>query len=228
MSDPGAFWNARFGAEPTVYGEGPNVFFAQQLALLKPGRILLPGDGEGRNAVHAAVQGWSVRSFDASSVGVDKALAMAKRQGVTIEAEVGDAHDWAPGEAFDAIGLCYLHTPPPLRGPSTRAWWTEGHLNRGGVRSGPIGLHRAAQGARHAVHHRHARGRFCGLELELSVTEEVVLDEGPTTMPPRSHVWWRASRSQPVYQPRARAPMRPSRPFPHSHSVSPEGLNRAA
>ena len=42
-------------------------------------------------------------------------LAMAAKQGVTIEAEVGDAQDWAPEEAFDAIGLCYLHTPPALR-----------------------------------------------------------------------------------------------------------------
>ena len=75
------FWNARFGAEPTVYGEGPNVFFAQQLEAMTPGRILLPGDGEGRNAVHAAEQGWSVRSFDASSVGVEKALALAAKRG---------------------------------------------------------------------------------------------------------------------------------------------------
>ena len=84
QEDPGVFWNARFGAEPTVYGEGPNVFFAEQLLGLTPGRILLPGDGEGRNAVHAAEQGWSVRSFDASSVGVKKALDMAARRGVTI------------------------------------------------------------------------------------------------------------------------------------------------
>ena len=83
QDDPGSFWNARFGAEPTVYGEGPNVFFANQLEALSPGRILLPGDGEGRNAVHAAGQGWSVRSFDASSVGVEKALAHAAKRGVS-------------------------------------------------------------------------------------------------------------------------------------------------
>ena len=45
------------GAEPTVYGEGPNVFFAEQLAGLTPGRILPPGDRGRRKCVHAAEQG---------------------------------------------------------------------------------------------------------------------------------------------------------------------------
>ena len=184
MSDPGAFWNARFGAEPTVYGEGPNVFFAQQLARLAPGRILLPGDGEGRNAVHAATRGWSVRSFDASSVGVDKALAMAKRQGVTIEAEVGDAHDWAPGEAFDAIGLCYLHTPPPLREafhPRVVDWLKPGGtLIVEGFGPGQLAFTSGGPKAPDMLFTTAMlEADFAGLEVELSVTEEVVLDEGP-------------------------------------------------
>ena len=184
MSDPGAFWNARYGAEPTVYGEGPNVFFAQQLARLKPGRILLPGDGEGRNAVHAAAQGWSVRSFDAASVGVDKALAMAQRQGVTIEAEVGDAHDWAPGEAFDAIGLCYLHTPPALREvfhPRVVDWLKPGGtLIVEGFGPGQLAFTSGGPKALDMLFTTAMlEADFAGLEVELSVTEEVVLDEGP-------------------------------------------------
>ena len=184
MSDPGAFWNARFAAEPTVYGEGPNVFFAQQLARLAPGRILLPGDGEGRNAVHAATQGWSVRSFDASSVGVDKALAMAKRQGVTIEAEVGDAHDWAPGESFDAIGLCYLHTPPALREafhPRVVDWLKPGGtLIVEGFGPGQLAFTSGGPKALDMLFTTAMlEADFAGLEVELSVTEEVVLDEGP-------------------------------------------------
>ena len=184
MSDPGAFWNARFAAEPTVYGEGPNVFFAQQLARLAPGRILLPGDGEGRNAVHAATQGWSVRSVDASSVGVDKALAMAKRQGVTIEAEVGDAHDWAPGESFDAIGLCYLHTPPAWREafhPRVVDWLKPGGtLIVEGFGPGQLAFTSGGPKALDMLFTTAMlEADFAGLEVELSVTEEVVLDEGP-------------------------------------------------
>ena len=184
MSDSGAFWNARFGAEPTVYGEGPNVFFAEELALLKPGRILLPGDGEGRNAVHAAVQGWSVRSFDASSVGVDKARAMAAQRGVTIEAEVGDARDWAPGESFDAIGLCYLHTPPALRAafhPRVVDWLKPGGtLIVEGFGPGQLAFTSGGPKALDMLFTTAMlEADFAGLEVVLSVTEEVVLDEGP-------------------------------------------------
>lgn len=184
QDDPGAFWNARFGAEPTVYGEGPNVFFAQQLARLKPGRILLPGDGEGRNAVYAATKGWSVRSFDASSVGVVKALAMAERLGVTIEAEVGDAHDWAPGEAFDAVALCYLHLPPPLRAefhPRVAGWLKPGGtLILEGFGPGQLAF---SSGGPRALDMLFTTAMleadFAGLEVQLCVTEEAVLDEGP-------------------------------------------------
>jgi SAM-dependent methyltransferase len=184
QDDPGAFWNGRFGAEPTVYGEGPNVFFAQQLAGLTPGRILLPGDGEGRNAVHAAEQGWSARSFDASSVGVEKALAMAEKQGVTIEAEVGDAHDWAPGEAFDAVALCYLHLPPPLRADfhSRVAGWLKpgGTLILEGFGPGQLAFSSGGPKVLDMLFTTAMlESDFAGLEVQLCVTEEAVLDEGP-------------------------------------------------
>lgn len=184
QDDPGAFWNARFGAEPTVYGEGPNVFFAEQLAGLTPGRILLPGDGEGRNAVHAATQGWSVRSFDASSVGVDKALAMAERLGVTIEAEVGDAHEWVLGEAFDAIALCYLHLPPPLRAefhPRVAGWLKPGGtLILEGFGPGQLAFSSGGPKVLDMLFTTAMlEADFAGLEVQLCVTEEAVLDEGP-------------------------------------------------
>ena len=51
-----------------------------QLAKLSPGTLLLPGEGEGRNAVHAASSGWSVEAVDYSSEGKRKALALALRR----------------------------------------------------------------------------------------------------------------------------------------------------
>ena len=184
QDDPGRFWNARFGAEPTVYGEGPNVFFAKQLGALTTGRILLPGDGEGRNAVHAAEQGWSVRSFDASSVGVEKALALAAKRGVSIAAEVGDASTWAPGEAFDAIALCYLHLPPSLRAdfhPRVVRWLKPGGtLILEGFGPGQLAF---TSGGPKALDMLFTTAMlevdFAGLEVQICVTEEAVLDEGP-------------------------------------------------
>ena len=184
QDDPGSYWNARFGAEPTVYGEGPNDFFANQLEAMTPGCILLPGDGEGRNAVHAAEQGWSVRSFDASSVGVEKALALAAKRGVSIAAEVGDAAIWEPGEAFDAIALCYLHLPPSLRAdfhPRVVRWLKPGGaLILEGFGPGQLAFTSGGPKALDMLFTTAMlEGDFAELEVQLCVTEESVLDEGP-------------------------------------------------
>ena len=60
------FWNERYAAENYVYGTLPNTFFKYELSRLRPGKILLPAEGEGRNAVYAAEQGWDVYAFDYS------------------------------------------------------------------------------------------------------------------------------------------------------------------
>lgn len=108
------FWNSRFGASQTeyVYGTEPNVFFEQQLRLLHQGRLLLPAEGEGRNAVFAARQGWQVTAFDISEAGKEKALQLARVFGVedAITYNIDDFDSFtAPEDYFDALGLCYAH-----------------------------------------------------------------------------------------------------------------------
>lgn len=73
------FWNKRYAAAEYVYGIAPNDFFKEHLDQLKPGSILLPAEGEGRNAVYAALQGWKVTAFDISKNGGEKALQLSKR-----------------------------------------------------------------------------------------------------------------------------------------------------
>lgn len=63
------FWDNRYSSASFAYGEEPNEFFKEHLSKLTPGRILLPGDGEGRNGVFAASLGWDVEAFDISSEG---------------------------------------------------------------------------------------------------------------------------------------------------------------
>lgn len=183
-NQPGRHWDERYGGEPTVYGTAPNAFFAGQLALLAPGRILLPGDGEGRNAVHAASEGWSVRSFDASPVGVGKALALAAARGVSVEAEVGRVEDWTPGESFDVIGLCYLHLPPDLRSvfhPLVVDWLKPGGtLILEGFGPGQLALDSGGPKALPMLFtNTMLEADFAGLEVVLSANLEVELDEGP-------------------------------------------------
>lgn len=111
------FWNDRYAGEAYAYGETPNVFFAGTLpALGPPGRLLLPAEGEGRNAVHAARGGWAVTAYDPSEVGRDKALRLAARHGVSIDYQVAD-HEGAvlEPEAFRAVAFVFAHAPPPVR-----------------------------------------------------------------------------------------------------------------
>lgn len=118
-----SMWDERYSANDTVYGVQPNVFFASQLAMRELGTVCLPCDGEGRNAVHAAAKGWTVRSFDVSPVGVQKAQALAASRGVDIQVEVADALVYAPEAQFDVVGLVFAHMPEERRAAfHARVW----------------------------------------------------------------------------------------------------------
>lgn len=109
-------WEERYGQTEYAYGEEPNAFFKSCLDQMRPGRILLPGEGEGRNAVYAASQGWTVDAFDFSAAGREKALRLALRRGVQIQYEVAD-YESAAIElgAYDAVALIFAHMPQSLR-----------------------------------------------------------------------------------------------------------------
>jgi 2-polyprenyl-3-methyl-5-hydroxy-6-metoxy-1,4-benzoquinol methylase len=110
-------WEQRYAAEEYAYGEEPNAFFKACLDQLPaPGRILLPAEGEGRNAVYAARQGWKVDAFDYSPAGRAKALRLAERHGVQINYEVADYEtaQIEPG-AYDAVALIFAHKPESIR-----------------------------------------------------------------------------------------------------------------
>ncbi len=111
------FWNERYRGKEYVYGTEPNEYLSKVLTGL-PGRghILLPAEGEGRNAVFAARQGWKVTAFDLSAEGRKKALRLARQHGVQITYQVGEFSELSfPENTFDAIGLFYAHFAAPLR-----------------------------------------------------------------------------------------------------------------
>jgi hypothetical protein len=126
------FWEERYGAEEYAYGMAPNAWFAQQLKGLPPGTLLLPAEGEGRNAVHAARSGWQVTAFDLTERGRDKALRLADQHGVHITYHVGMLHELPDLPSnFDALGLLFAHFAAPLRSRLTLALL--GHLHPGGT-----------------------------------------------------------------------------------------------
>lgn len=111
------FWDERYSSEDYVYGEAPNrfiqAFLDEQPAA---GRLLLPAEGEGRNAVYAARLGWTVDAFDFSPVARDKALRLAERAGVMLNYIVGDVASFDYGQdRYDAVGLSFVHLSAELR-----------------------------------------------------------------------------------------------------------------
>lgn len=117
-----AFWNERYAEPEPAYGTEPNVFFAEQIAGVTPGRILLPAEGQGRNALHAASLCWEVVACDYSEAGRRGALKAADEAGLSIDYEVVDLADpehlrrlCAKGP-FDTLGVFYMHLPPAHQG----------------------------------------------------------------------------------------------------------------
>jgi hypothetical protein len=110
------FWNARYRQEAFAYGEAPNIYFKTQLLQFEPGNILLPAEGEGRNAVFAARSGWKVSAFDISIEGRNKAMRLAETLGVALDYQVGDLTQvHFTEQQFDAVALIYAHFPAHLK-----------------------------------------------------------------------------------------------------------------
>lgn len=110
------FWNERYSSIEFAYGEEPNEYFKEQLSKLEPGRILLPGDGEGRNGICAAKQGWDVEAFDISSEGKKKADQLAEKYNLNINYQVGGLEDLEyEANSFDAIALIFTHFDTEVR-----------------------------------------------------------------------------------------------------------------
>ncbi|MCT4614749.1 MAG: methyltransferase domain-containing protein [Marinifilaceae bacterium] len=104
------FWDQRYSQEEYAYGKQPNKYVEAKLPMFKPGKILFPAEGEGRNAVYAAKLGWEVSAFDFSKEGKQKAEALAKEHQVSIDYQIHSILDENySAEGFDFVGLIYVH-----------------------------------------------------------------------------------------------------------------------
>lgn len=125
-------WDERYASNEFAYGTQPNDYLREQLAKLAPGKILFPAEGEGRNAVFAAKQGWKVSAFDISVEGQKKARQLAAVNNVSISYEVEDLEKlpYSP-EQFDAIALIYAHFPAEIKSHYHKT--LSKYLRKGGV-----------------------------------------------------------------------------------------------
>lgn len=111
------FWDQRYADSDYIYGVEPNQFLTEQQHYFQPGmKTLVVGDGEGRNGVWLAAQGLEVLSVDLSSIGLQKASALAKQQQVQIKTLCTDLTSWEWSEAtYDLIVSIYVHFSPEVR-----------------------------------------------------------------------------------------------------------------
>jgi SAM-dependent methyltransferase len=109
------FWNERYAEDFYAYGLFPNVFLKQKLDKLTSGSILLPAEGEGRNAVYALRKGWEVMAFDFSYSAKKKAVRLAKSQRLEVTYDVVSVLEFDTDKKFDVLGLCYAHFPAEIR-----------------------------------------------------------------------------------------------------------------
>lgn len=184
----GPKWDRQYAEAGYIFGTEPNSFLAAEAhRFARRGRVLVPGDGEGRNGVWLAGQGYSVTSVEASAVGVEKARALAVERGVSLEILNNnlDAWDW-PVSAFDGVAAIFVHFEPHVRQAMHRRMisalkpggillleaFTPKHVEnrKAGSRGGPPPemLYSAAV----------LREDFAGADIDVLREEEVTLDEG--------------------------------------------------
>jgi SAM-dependent methyltransferase len=179
------FWNERYSSYITVYGDEPNAFFRECLQKIPTGKLLLPAEGEGRNAVFAAKHGWDVDAFDYSPAARSKALARAEENDVNINytmADINDA-DLHP-EEYDAIALIYVHLKPEerkrLHGKIVKALKPGGHLILEAFSAEQIRNISGGPRNEELLYNLQAlEDDFEGLLLSVSRQEQIRLNEGP-------------------------------------------------
>jgi len=110
-------WDERYSEEEYVYGTSPNDFLAASLPFLpSTGSVLCLAEGEGRNGVFLAENGYAVTAVDSSGTGLKKAKKLAASRGVMISTCVADLGEYIlPANTFEAIVSIFCHLPTPVR-----------------------------------------------------------------------------------------------------------------
>jgi SAM-dependent methyltransferase len=117
FTDAANAWNRRFEGEEFLFGVEPNAFLREHVSAWPPGgRILCVADGEGRNSVWLARQGFVVDAFDIAEVGVAKARRLAAELGVTVNYSVADCdtYNW-PRAAVDGVAAIFIQFADPAQ-----------------------------------------------------------------------------------------------------------------
>jgi len=109
-------WDERYSSEAYAYGKNPNQFLEENYKVIPKGKVLSLAEGEGRNAVFLAKQGYIVTAVDSSQIGLEKARKLAEENEVSIELINADLADFDLGDhEWDGIVSIFCPLPSALR-----------------------------------------------------------------------------------------------------------------
>lgn len=109
-------WNERYSKQGFAYGKEPNDFLVAESTKIPPGKVLCLAEGEGRNAVFLAQQGYQVTAVDQSSVGLEKTRVLAREKGVEVQTVEADLQNFEiEKDAWDGIVSIFAHVPSTMR-----------------------------------------------------------------------------------------------------------------
>ena len=185
FSNPQAMWDKRFSTPDYVFGEEPNAFLVSKAARLGMGHALALADGEGRNSVWLAQQGFSVDAFDFSVPAIDKAKALAEKHQVSVHFIHSDwqSFDWKPAH-YDLVAGVFFQ----FAGPDERAELFEkikqclksgGVLLIQGYGKNQLTYNTGGPGKLdHLYDEDLLRQAFAGCEVQVCETYETIITEG--------------------------------------------------
>jgi cyclopropane fatty-acyl-phospholipid synthase-like methyltransferase len=177
-------WNSRYASVNLAYGSEPNEFLVSVLKDAKPGSILFPGEGEGRNSLWAAKNGWKVASFDFSSEAKAKAQKLYNEHGVSVNYSISEALTYNPFQQFDAIALIFFHLPSAERTTFFKNCYSwlkpNGVLIMECFHSDQIGLFSGGPKDPDLFHTiEELKETFSEMNFEILRKQEIILNEGP-------------------------------------------------
>jgi SAM-dependent methyltransferase len=110
-------WDQRYEQHDAAFGTEPNDFLAEAWHHIPRGSgpVVCIGDGQGRNGIFLAEQGFDVLSVDRSKVGVDQATRTAVERGLPVTGVVADLAEWEPPGGCAAVVSIFCHLPSDVR-----------------------------------------------------------------------------------------------------------------
>ena len=106
-------WDERYHADTYLFGKEPVLLIKTYASVLRPGRLMDVGMGEGRNAVFLAGLGFKVEGIDCSARAIEKASRLAEEKKVTVEVKTQNLDFFLmPLMKFDSVVMTYLKPLP--------------------------------------------------------------------------------------------------------------------